>query len=214
MNMLYKIICMLSLLLLTPVLTARVGADTNIKHPIPFAIHTHGVALTEEDVRAVLDDAQAFLINDGVAISFDTSHSFDTNHNVIDDGKISGCDGITALLRKKDVDVHIVDDIPCCGDDTEKDHKIVGCSGFKMPMIVLPGSQSMLAGTLHLKAIQWMHELGHHMGLCHNVSDVGSIMNRVPIFTTDSLDACEQAVFNLEVASNRRCKPTCTRPQQ
>src|SRR6478672_7140089 len=96
MNMLNKTTCMLALLLLSPVLILRGAPDTNIKPSIPFTIHTHGVALTEEDIKTILDEAQDILTNNDVTISFDISDSFDSHRKVIDHGKINGCDAIWA----------------------------------------------------------------------------------------------------------------------
>ena len=168
MTMLHKTTCMLLRLLLIPLLATGGAADTEIASPIPFTIHTHGVALTEEDISSVLDAAHKILATNGVNISFDVSHSFDSNHKVIDDGKVNGCSDLRALLRNGDVNVHIVDDIPCCSTVQQKG--IVGCSGLNMAIIALPGNHSMDPKTLKLRAIRWIHNSDTIKGLAILVS--------------------------------------------
>jgi hypothetical protein len=208
----HKITLMLCLLLLTPVLTVRGAGDMNATLAIPFTVHTHGVTLTKQDLEAVLDTAQTFLQPAGVAISFDYSHSF-VNYTVIDDGKISGCDDIKPLLNDKDVNVHIVDKIPCC-EGPSGHETLVGCSGDHMAIIVLPAYRSMSHNKLQLTAIQWMHELGHHLGLCHNTCNDGSLMSDPLTVKDNKLDPCERRIFNggvltdpICISTNQSCTP-------
>lgn len=220
--MLHKITSMLSILFLMPVLTARGTADAT-GFSIPFAVHTHGVKLTEADLNAVLDEAQTLLNDNSASLSLDLNRASSLDpktNNVVDEGEIKGCPDLTALLNRKDVNVHIVDSIPCCDDPTRKELGLVGCSGQGKAIIVLPGNSLMSPNELQLLAIQWLHELGHNLGLCHNICNDGSIMTKDPVFKDKKLDDCERQIFSNHLPTDpncmlpNSCNQTCNGPQQ
>lgn len=207
MNMLRKITCTLSILFLGPMLTVM-GVTNTQPSSVTLIVHTHGVQLTENDLTAVLDAATGLLNHDQVNISFVLSpSSLDSNHNVIDEGNVQGCDGIKNLLKSSgdihSLHVHIVKDIFCCDGATEAKagDAIVGCSGPKMPLIVRPPANP---GLVPLTAIEWMHEFGHNRGLKHDPCQ-NSIMFPIPTFTSTDLNACERLVFNGNAPSNPVC---------
>jgi hypothetical protein len=189
----------------------RGAADTVDEIPIPLTIRAHGVSLTEEDINAVLMTATDILRKQGIFISFELNNTFDS-HKVIDEGKVNGCDDFKEknLLNTQDVNVHILDKIPCCGYPDNKKETIVGCSGFQKAMIVLPVDQPNDPKSLEMTALQWMHEFGHRLGLCHNICDDGSIMTSPIGFKDRLLDDCEKNVFG----GGKLADPICILPDQ
>jgi hypothetical protein len=178
----------LTIFFLTPVLTAGGAADIDSVVTIPFKFHAHGAQVTPQDINRVLAVAKEFLKNEGIRVSFDS------NHKVSDEGNLEACPaGIDNLLSTGPGNVHIVDKIPCCGEHSEErdNVRIVGCSGLGMAIIVLGVSRPDLVS---LRAVQWMHELGHSIGLCHSRLPVG-LMIRDPGATDTAIDDCERQFF-------------------
>lgn len=210
--MIFKLRYILGMLFLAPLITWNGPANVKRSFSVSLIVRAHGVSLPKEELDAVLEAAKDFLTSDGVNLSFTVaSDQFDSNHNVIDDGKILSCDDIKSLLNSSvangpKVHVHIVKNIPCCDGAVQsiEGNTIVGCSDSKKPLIVRAPDNP---GLVRLTAIQWMHELGHNRGLQHSACQ-NSIMFPVPSFESTTLDSCEQLVFNGGTTSNPVCAAT------
>lgn len=195
----YKIAGLFFILFFPLILTTPKKRATNLSPHLSLTVRAHHTSLTGNELNAVLSEAQGILQKTGVNLSFDvTPDSLDSTRNIVDAGRI-GCDEINALLNQRTtntltVNIHIVDEIPCCGGAQEAvlGETIEGCSGLNMAMIVKPPDSPLFR---ELTAIRWVHELGHNRGLCHN-GDSSHIMYVRPGASSEELDVCEQAVFN------------------
>jgi hypothetical protein len=218
--MLYRITCLLCTLLLMPLLTAH-GATDIPAFPVTLSFRTHGITLTETELRKMLNIAQHKLEPEIHIVLTPDNSSFDANHNVkkldnivIDPSDVHGCDIFTKLLKNDPGVVHIVDDIPCCGSDFEGDGKpqIGGCSGLHLAILVLRPQQQ----DLQIRAVQLMHELGHNKGLCHNTCNLltNPLMSSKTLGGTDTqLDPCEKKIFTGGDLSDPACTlDQCCRP--
>jgi hypothetical protein len=210
--MLPRITCLLSALFLMPLLTAHGAADM-AAISVSFPVRTHGISMTKTELMQMLTTSEGKMEDGGVHISLDPGDSFDALGNVKDEGDIvieagdvNGCNTIKKFLEDHRGVVHIVRSIPCC-DKPRKD--LVGCSGLGMAILVLPQDQQK---DIQLRAVEWMHELGHNKGLCHSECSANALMSSNPLGAGDTdLDSCEQHVFNGGHLSDLQC--TQTQPQ-
>jgi len=204
--MLPRITCLLSTLFLIPLLTAHGAADTAARS-VSFPVRTHGVQLTKTELQEVLNIAQDKLAHRGVNISLEPDSDSFSGDNVIDKGPIifetgdvDGCKTIENFLKNNPGVVHIVSEIPCCGGVKQG---VVGCSGLNLAMLVLPPHQQE---DVQLRAVEWMHELGHNKGLCHSQCSTNALMTPNPLGVKDTeLDSCEQSVFTGGKLSDLAC---------
>jgi len=149
--------------------------------PITLTIKTHGVQLTQQDATAIINESRSFL--PGLPLSLGS---------ISDAGGpsiIQTCKDMDALLADKNADVHVVQSIRCCGGSVGQD--IGGCSGLNLPIVVLDPNQS---GSVPLRAVQWMHELGHRKGLGHSTTP-GALMLEKPGAGNTGTTACELNAF-------------------
>lgn len=102
-------------------------------------------------------------------------------------GIIDTCEDLEQLYKMPH-DVHVVKQINCCGG--VKGGSILGCSAANRSLVVTfdPAFPSVAAGIL------WMHEYGHHQGLCHR-NDRSAIMNPVIDLEHKTVNSCEHEHF-------------------
>jgi hypothetical protein len=174
--------------------------------PLSFTIISHGVGFTSADANKVIAEENRILVKRTLNLSLQLG-------NVIAADAIT-CDGIKELLKAQANDVHeihVVNSIPCCGSPVNG--TIVGCSGAKMPLIVLPIDESTDQGTLRLRAVQWLHELGHNKGLCH-IGGVSALMSGDALTAQNiGVDNCTRATFT-SGSIDPSCTQSCSGPQQ
>lgn len=110
------------------------------------------------------------------------------------DGIVKNQKDLDALFTKPG-DVHVVREIHCCGGEKPG---ILGCCAFGKPIIVTEGIEPDSA------AVLWMHELGHHKGLCHrDRDDEFAIMGPTILVTNKTVNQYEHDVF--EGATPKQC---------
>jgi|SRR3984885_8039858 len=165
--------------------------NANIERVISLNIHNHiNSPLDQQKTSAVVNEenhilAAAAYVNNQPIISL--------RINWIKDEPFSttSCNILKSVLANPEpsidtVDVHIFDSITCCsGPDTN----FVGCSGTVLPTAVLAPQN-----TPTLRAVQWLHELGHNRGLKHR-NENGALMYETPTSGFRKLDDCEYQGF-------------------
>jgi hypothetical protein len=175
--------------------------------PLSFTIVSHGVNFTSADANKVLEQEQRILTKRSIMVPLQL------NGDVTIAGAITTCDDIKALMKPQpdnNHEIHVVKSIPCCGPPTNA--TIVGCSGTKMPLIVTM-DEATDQGTLRLRAVQWLHELGHHRGLCHSIG-ISALMSGAPLTVGNTrIDQCVQAAFTGDPI-DPSCTQSCSGLQQ
>jgi hypothetical protein len=109
---------------------------------------------------------------------------------------ISSCDALDKLFADKSADIYVVSEIHCCGGITTT---AWGCSGANLPLVVFSDPKGQLSTSV--KGILWMHEYGHHKGLCHNLSSRFAVMAPVIRFKHTQVNQCESMHFTGAVGS-------------
>jgi matrixin len=102
-------------------------------------------------------------------------------------GIIDTCTDLDKLFEMPH-NVHVVKEIHCCGG--VKGGSILGCSDANRSLVITfdPAFPSVFDGIL------WMHEYGHHQGLCHR-NDRSAIMYPVIDLDHTTVNWCEHEHF-------------------
>lgn len=166
----------------------------------PFTI-TRGtnVPFTGQEASAVLTEGTRILATRaGVPTYVQLNFSgllgtFNFDNSVVDCKNLKNIFAIAA-------DAIVVTKITCCGGEKVG---IVGCSGPHRPIIVLAADDSNVRG----RAVQWMHELGHHHGLCHR-AEGNALMYPTPGLGSTQLLPCESKAF-MEGGLSGECRRSC-----
>lgn len=176
-------------ILLTPLaLFSQESQNTIPVNSTPLSVdYAVGISPSAEDVNQVIVIGQRMLqqahVSTIVPLYF---RGLVGNINLsLTNGAVNNCGEIDKLFALKNADVHIVSEIHCCGGPKGG---IVGCAGLGTPLIVLPPDRNRTAS----RAIQWMHEFGHRMGLCHRDITASTLMNSCPNSGRKDISPCER----------------------
>jgi hypothetical protein len=176
------------------------------RQPIPFSVDRHISVknFSDETARNVIQKGVQLLagldqpVSNDVATNVPLFLSDDAGRSNI--GTFSDGDGTVTVsnidsLFKLKRNVLVVNQILTCGGEKSG---ILGCCGFGKPIIVLAELPPDIA------AVAWMHELGHHKGLCHRDPSDGSfpLMSPTLIDTNKTVNQFEHDVFVDAVKTN------------
>jgi hypothetical protein len=174
--------------------TSTSGLQDGIQE-ISLVIVSHDSNFSKEDAQEVIKEANTILLYGQAHFQLKIGNFISYN-----DFGDADCDTIEKLFAMREATIHVVQYIYCC-NHVVYSHTLVGCSGTDLPAIVLPVSRNTFSDTITLRAVEWLHEIGHSRGLGH-INDTTLIMQEIPTSGSTGLDSCYRQIFSSNLPSS------------